>query len=159
MYTGTCELYDMHNPTGDGNGGWTCFDRVRVAQASQYDRAQGICHAPRGHALNMWRGKTKAWCQQHCDADSRCKSFLFAEGQRHMYTGTCELYDAANPTADGNGGWACYNKAAPPTQYTHHQGICKAPQGVVLKMWRHKTKAECQAACDNNSACHSYLYA
>jgi len=27
-----------------------------------------------------------------------------------MYTGTCELYDANNPGADGNTGWSCYDK-------------------------------------------------
>lgn len=27
-----------------------------------------------------------------------------------MYTGTCELYDANNPGADGNSGWSCYDK-------------------------------------------------
>ena len=28
-----------------------------------------------------------------------------------MYTGTCALLDANNSQGDGNGGWACYNKA------------------------------------------------
>ena len=27
-----------------------------------------------------------------------------------MYMGTCELYDANNPGADGNLGWSCYNR-------------------------------------------------
>lgn len=27
-----------------------------------------------------------------------------------MYTGTCQLYDANNPAADGNRGWSCYDK-------------------------------------------------
>lgn len=158
MYTGTCALYDMHNPVGDGNGGWTCYDRVRLATEFAYERSQGICQAPTGNKLKMWRHQSFGWCKNQCDHDARCQSFLFAEGDRHMYSGTCELFDAANPTADGNGGWACYNKKASPAQYTHHQGICNAPRGVRLGMWRRQTKQQCQAKCDNNSSCHSYLF-
>jgi hypothetical protein len=55
MYTGTCALYDMNNPIGDNNGGWTCYDRIRTLKEFAYDRSQGICHSPRGNKLKMWR--------------------------------------------------------------------------------------------------------
>merc|ERR1711907_647411 len=86
--------YDMNNPIGDGNTGWMCYDRIRTLSEFSYDRSQGICHTPRGNLRNMWRHKTYDFCKTECDHDANCKSFLFAEGQRHMYTGTCETYDA-----------------------------------------------------------------
>jgi hypothetical protein len=161
MYTGTCALYDMHNPIGDDNGGWACYDRVRKPLTTKsYDRSQGICHNPTGNMLGMWRHQKYDWCKNQCDNDSRCKSFLYAEGDRHMYTGTCQLYDSNNPTADGNGGWACYNKVehlkAP--QYTHHQGICNSPRGVKLHAVRHVSKSYCVDRCNSDPSCHSFIY-
>ena len=49
-------------------------------------------------------------CEKKCNENKKCHSYLFAEGTQHMYTGTCELYDANNPGADGNTGWSCYDK-------------------------------------------------
>jgi len=27
MYTGTCAIYNSHHPTGDGNTGWSCYNK------------------------------------------------------------------------------------------------------------------------------------
>ena len=107
MYSGTCELYDGNNPTADGNSGWACYDKA-IKTTYTYQHVQGIC--PAGVKVAEWRDKTKAWCEAKCNADQRCHSYLFAEGTRHMYTNTCALFDANNPTADGNTGWSCYNR-------------------------------------------------
>ena len=28
MYTGTCALFDANNYQGDGNKGWTCYNKI-----------------------------------------------------------------------------------------------------------------------------------
>ena len=98
-----------------------------------------MCKAPTGRKLAEWRKKTKSWCQTACENDIDCKSYLYGEGARHMYTGTCALYDDANVGGDGNTGWTCNNKVEtkPTSAYENFQGICKSPVGVKLAEWRH----------------------
>ena len=137
MYTGTCELYDMNNPIADGNGGWSCYDRQVAPETTiSWQASQGLCDAPRGNILGMWRGKNYKFCQTQCEANPKCASFLVAGKDVPHVGGTCELYDGSNPTADGNTDWTCYNKKVvqAPIQYTRHQGICNSPRGVVLDM-------------------------
>ena len=110
-WDGKCILYDAYNPTGDGTSGWNCYDQSRNNLNFLYERYQGLCVSPRGVVLNMWRDQEYQFCQDQCDADPRCLSFVFGEGGSHIYIGTCELYDANNQQADDNWGWACYNKA------------------------------------------------
>ena len=87
---------------------------MSAVAADRFVKKQGLCEGPRGAQLGMWRNTSKAWCENQCRATHGCRSFLFAEGDRHMYTGTCELYDMNNPKADGNGGWSCYDRQVPP---------------------------------------------
>ena len=41
---------------------------------------------------------------------SECWTYQYAEGEAHLYTGTCEIYDGYAESADGNNGWSCYTK-------------------------------------------------
>jgi len=80
-----------------------------------------MCKAPTGRKLAEWRKKTKSWCQTACENDVDCKSYLYAEGTRHMYTGTCALYDDANVGGDGNTGWTCNNKVETKKNYGYYR--------------------------------------
>lgn len=78
--------------------------------ADQFVKHQGLCEQPRGNLIRMWRQTNKAFCENQCIVTKDCRSFHFAEGERHIYTGTCELFDMNNPKADGNNGWSCYDR-------------------------------------------------
>ena len=75
-----------------------------------YTRHQGLCVAPYGGVLGMWRNTSRQWCIQKCNEDPNCRTYLYAEGEAHIYTGTCELYDGRSNGGDGNRGWSCYAK-------------------------------------------------
>lgn len=59
----------------------------------------------------MWRNMDKESCIRNCDRNRDCKTYLYAEGHAHQYTGTCEIYNGIAHAADGNGGWSCYPKS------------------------------------------------
>ena len=129
---------------------------VGAVFADQYQSQQGLCKGPTGNKIAEWRKQRKAWCASECDARPNCQSFVFAEGARHMYTGTCALYDMHNPIADGNGGWTCYDRvrqAPSHNLYQRDQGICHNPRGDGLGMWRRTNKTWCQQQCDKDAKC------
>lgn len=63
-------------------------------------------------------------------------TYLFAEGTQHMYTGTCELYDAHSEKGDDNSGWSCYDrnkKEEVSKKYVRHQGTCNVFTNILRK--------------------------
>ena len=90
----------FHSVKADHDTMWTC----------NYYKMQGLCDSPRGSILDMWRDMDRYECERRCNERDDCWSYLYAEGDQHIYSGTCEFYDGSPWSADGNGGWSCYVK-------------------------------------------------
>merc|ERR1712032_1190059 len=111
MYTGTCELYDGFSINADGNNGWSCYRKNTEKAIPVYNKHQGICKKSKNEdPIKQLRWSSKDECQKECDANPSCQTYLFGEGEAHMYTNTCELYSSVNTEGDGNQGWSCYAK-------------------------------------------------
>merc|ERR1712216_4064 len=99
-FTGTCELYDMHNPTADDHADWECFDRV-LPLAKTYSLSQGKCKAPRGKTLATSYSKSRRYseCQEKCNKSDMCHSCSFELIERNDGTmmSQCDLFDANTP--------------------------------------------------------------
>ena len=76
-----------------------------------------------------------------------------------MYTGTCQLYDGYEVSANGIWGWSCYVKNQCGCEFSRYQGLCSPSGTDVLFMDRSIwTMQECADKCLNDTHCKSFNY-